>query len=49
MDIDRFKGGIIFNWMNKNEIYNKYNLKELIIHPRVREDFYNNTPNLEVF
>ena len=31
------------------EIYNKYNLKELIIHPRVREDFYNNTPNLEVF
>lgn len=25
MDIDRFKGGIIFNWMNKNEIYNKYN------------------------
>lgn len=31
------------------EIYNKYNLKELIIHPRVREEFYNNTPNLEVF
>ena len=31
------------------EIYNKYNLKELIIHPRVREDFYNNIPNLEVF
>ena len=26
MDIDRFKGGIIFNWMNKNEIYNKYNV-----------------------
>ena len=25
MDIDRFKGGIIFNWMNKTEIYNKYN------------------------
>lgn len=25
MEIDRFKGGIIFNWINKNEIYNKYN------------------------
>lgn len=25
MDIDMFKGGIIFNWMNKTEIYNKYN------------------------
>lgn len=31
------------------EIYNKYTLKELIIHPRTREDFYGNTPNLEVF
>lgn len=31
------------------EIYNKYPLKELIIHPRTREDFYGNTPNLEVF
>lgn len=31
------------------EIYNKYPLEELIIHPRTREDFYGNTPNLEVF
>lgn len=31
------------------EIYNKYPLEELIIHPRAREDFYGNTPNLEVF
>ena len=30
-------------------IYNKYPLEELIIHPRTREDFYGNTPNLEVF
>lgn len=31
------------------EIYNQYPLKELIIHPRVRSDFYKNTPNLEAF
>lgn len=31
------------------KIYNKYPIKELIIHPRTRRDFYGNTPNLEVF
>ena len=31
------------------EIYNKYSMEELIIHPRVRADMYRNTPNLEVF
>ncbi|MDY3361757.1 MAG: tRNA-dihydrouridine synthase family protein, partial [Clostridium celatum] len=31
------------------DIYNKYPLEELIIHPRTRQDFYGNTPNLEVF
>lgn len=31
------------------EIYNKYPLKELIIHPRVQKDFYKNEPNLTVF
>ncbi|MBU5317802.1 tRNA-dihydrouridine synthase family protein [Clostridium bornimense] len=31
------------------KIYNKYPLEELIIHPRTREDFYKNKPNLEVF
>lgn len=31
------------------DIYNQYPLKELIIHPRVQKDFYNNTPNLEMF
>ncbi|MDY4514986.1 MAG: tRNA-dihydrouridine synthase family protein [Lachnospiraceae bacterium] len=31
------------------EVYNRYPLEELIIHPRVRQDFYNNHPNMEVF
>lgn len=31
------------------EIYNKYPLKELIIHPRIQKDFYRNEPNLEIF
>lgn len=31
------------------EIYNRYPLKELIIHPRIQKDFYKNHPNLEVF
>lgn len=25
MEIDRYKGGVIFKWLNKNEIYAKYN------------------------
>ncbi|HJA06979.1 MAG TPA: tRNA-dihydrouridine synthase family protein [Candidatus Mediterraneibacter pullicola] len=31
------------------DIYNKYPMEELIIHPRVQKDFYKNTPNLEAF
>lgn len=31
------------------EIYNKYNLKELIIHPRVREAMYTGEPDMAVF
>lgn len=31
------------------EIFNKYPLEELIVHPRVQKDFYKNKPNLEVF
>lgn len=27
MEIDRYKGGVIFKWLNKNEIYAKYNGK----------------------
>lgn len=31
------------------QIFNKYPLKELIIHPRIQTDFYKNKPNLQVF
>lgn len=31
------------------EVYNRYVLSELIIHPRVRTDYYKNSPNREVF
>lgn len=31
------------------KIYNKYPMEELVIHPRTREDFYGNKPNLEIF
>lgn len=31
------------------EIYNKYPVKELTIHPRIQKDFYKNTPRLEIF
>lgn len=30
-------------------IYNQYPVKELTIHPRVREDFYKNKPRLSIF
>lgn len=31
------------------EIFNKYPISELIIHPRIQKDFYNNKPNLKIF
>jgi len=31
------------------EIFNKYPLEELIIHPRIQKDFYKNKPNMKVF
>lgn len=31
------------------DLYNQYPIKELIIHPRIRTDFYKNTPNREMF
>lgn len=34
---------------NLIEIFNKYPIKELIIHPRIQKDFYKNKPNLKVF
>lgn len=30
-------------------IYNQYPVKELIVHPRTKKDFYNHTPNLDIF
>ncbi|MGN1267112.1 MAG: tRNA-dihydrouridine synthase, partial [Dorea sp.] len=31
------------------EIYNKYPLEELIVHPRIQKEFYKNHPHLDVF
>lgn len=31
------------------EVYNRYPLSEIIIHPRLQKDYYNNHPNLDVF
>lgn len=31
------------------EIYNKFNMKELIIHPRIQKDFYKNPSRLDFF
>ena len=31
------------------EIYNRYPMEELIIHPRLQRDFYKNQPNMEMF
>ena len=31
------------------DLYNEYPVKELILHPRVQKDMYNNKPNLEIF
>lgn len=31
------------------DIYNKFPLEELIVHPRVQKDFYGNTPDMKTF
>lgn len=31
------------------EIFNKYPIEELIIHPRIQKDFYKNKPNMKMF
>lgn len=31
------------------EIFNKYKMEELIIHPRLQKDYYRNKPNMQVF
>lgn len=34
---------------NLIEIFNKYPMEELIIHPRIQKDYYKNKPNMKVF
>ena len=36
-------------WEHLLSIYEKFPMEELIIHPRVQKDFYNNTPDMEAF
>ena len=36
-------------WQEILNIYNQYSLKELIVHPRLRKDFYNGSPSYEAF
>lgn len=31
------------------EIFNRYPMEELIIHPRIQKDFYKNKPNMKIF
>lgn len=31
------------------QLFNKYPMEELIVHPRIQKDFYKNKPNLKVF
>ena len=31
------------------EIYNQYPIEELTVHPRIQTDYYNNTPNMDMF
>lgn len=36
-------------WPDILDIYSKYPIPELIIHPRIQKDFYKNTPRLDAF
>lgn len=36
-------------WDALLNVYRQYPLKELIVHPRVQKDYYNNKPNLDAF
>lgn len=36
-------------WGQLLDIYKKYPLEELIIHPRIRQDFYKHTPRMEAY
>ncbi|MGN1180617.1 MAG: tRNA dihydrouridine synthase [Suilimivivens sp.] len=36
-------------WEDLLSVYNRYPMKELIIHPRIQKDFYKNYPRMEAF
>lgn len=36
-------------WARLCEIYARYPMEELIVHPRVRSDYYSNTPRMDAF
>lgn len=36
-------------WSDILEVYSKYPISKLIIHPRIQKEFYNGTPHLEAF
>lgn len=37
------------DWEELLAVFDKYPLKELIIHPRIQKDFYKNTPRMETY
>jgi tRNA-dihydrouridine synthase len=37
------------NWSALLEVYNRYPIKELTVHPRVRKAFYSGTPDMDAF
>lgn len=36
-------------WQELIKLYNRFPIKELIIHPRIQKDYYKNTPRMDVF
>ena len=36
-------------WPELMKLYNQFPMEELIIHPRIQQDYYKNTPRLDVF
>lgn len=36
-------------WETLMDLYNRFPMEELIVHPRIQQDYYKNTPNLTVF
>lgn len=36
-------------WQELIKLYNRFPIKELIIHPRIQKDYYKNTPRMDIF